>query len=684
MAAEVWTLDGLALNDLSSFVLRGVDAPTPRKRPEWIEGVDADGSALVSDPLFENRIITLRIRVMPQSTMDAALAKIGSIVDKLEEAERQPDGIALLWTPQGATKTLTFYVLTGEIDVPISLSGDDRGWFRKYPTVTIKLTCKPFGYGAEVTSSTVTNGNAYQTVELTGVTGDVPAEARIVVTDNASKDRRHVEAGLEYRYYNASTSLEIDSDSMTAISGAGNTRTGAYDPGAAGNSVIRITPTTERVQAIAATGDQAHIGTFRIKARVFWSATDPTDTCLVRLAWRVGDGPLRANDWAVTPITTGVGTSAGEFFELDLGLITVPPATLGTQKWTGQIECLKVDRLGGLGAGCTLDLDVLWLIPAGEWYAKARGAYSYRPAAIVANDSFTGIASATALGTRAAPLGGSWAGSGGGADFVAADAPVATDETEKRTELATTRTEILGTTSYTDVEVGVDVYNDSQGSGGECSCIARWTDASNHLAALLYFAPTGSTPSAGLLLHKVVGGTSIRLGADLFPIQPGTWYRIRIIVYASGRVIATVSSRNETVIARVENQHADLATGGTLATGKFGFRDASHSVASTRYFDTFYAAAPPNPDAIAIYSSRKLEFRSDLTLRTDSAGTYYGEPAFVRGGRLLIPPAGDESRKTRVFAKTRRGDIDVAQDDQIADSTKLEVFYTPRYSVIPR
>src|SRR3954471_16900450 len=78
--------------------------------------------------------------------------------------------------------------------------------------------------------------------------------------------------GAEYMNYNpgAPWSLLLDSDSLvtSGFAGTGATRTGAYDPGASGNSVIRTT-VIGSTQAICGTGAQPHIGSFRVKARVY-------------------------------------------------------------------------------------------------------------------------------------------------------------------------------------------------------------------------------------------------------------------------------------------------------------------------------------------------------------------------------------------------------------------------------
>jgi hypothetical protein len=163
------------------------------------------------------------------------------------------------------------------------------------------------------------------------VTGDIPALGRLIITDTATQSRRHVEWGIEGPLtYNNATSLLVDSDNMvtSGFSGAQAVTTGAYDPNASGNNSITMTPIAGATTAMAGTGDPlSHVGVFRVKARVQSGSL----LNLFRLSWKAGDGPTNHNAWA-TPIST-----AG-WIELDLGTITIPATTLGTQRWTGQID----------------------------------------------------------------------------------------------------------------------------------------------------------------------------------------------------------------------------------------------------------------------------------------------------------------------------------------------------------
>jgi hypothetical protein len=323
---ESFVLDGLELNPApgvtSPYSLDDVQFPTPRKRYEWVQGADADGAALVRDPLFEQRTITATVRVT-DTTRDLVHDAIAAIEAKLEEAEQQPNGLTVVWTPANSTESLTFYCLSGEIgDIPIT---HESGYFANSVAVPVTLTCKPFGYGSTITGTPVTASTPLLSTTLANVPGDVPAEAKIIVTNNLSGPVRDAIWGLEQHDYNAATpaSLLLAASNLvtSGFAGAsGTTPSGAYLTNSIGATAY------SQVFALAGTGNQPHVGTFRVRARVQGTTT----AMKVRLAWQNGDSPWGTNAWATLP-------AAGAWSEIDLGLITITPATAGSQRWTGRV-----------------------------------------------------------------------------------------------------------------------------------------------------------------------------------------------------------------------------------------------------------------------------------------------------------------------------------------------------------
>ncbi len=664
---ESLILDGLQTNDAVTYSLESLSLPVPKKRPEWVGGGDSDGAILGREPLYENRTVQCRVRVEPQATMDLALAAVATLQDKLQEAER--GGIDLQWTPADSTKTYTLRVLMGEIDeLPIVVQGDDAGWFVKAPVASFSLTCAPFGYGAEVLGTPVTSALPVVTLELAGVGGDVPAEGRLVITDNAAQARRHVEWGIESRHYptTAPPGLILDSDSLVTagFAGTGTTRTGAYDPGAVGNNVIRAT-LFDRETVVCGTGVLTHVGTFRVKARVWATST----AAKVRLTWQDGGGQFRSNPYASS-------AQVDAFSEIDLGVITLSEVQAGTQRWTGRVDAY------GEATSSTLDIDYLLLIPAGEGYGLVRATPSQEPGVLVTIDALnTGTAGAV-LNGRVAPLGGSWVSSGAATDFALVATSTGVIMARSTVSDASNRVAELSASTYTNTRVECNITVDlATGSGlTRSGVVARYVDASN----LLLFA-RAHDPDADdrLIIWKYIAGTPVALSTKPNLVLPDDLV-LRLTVYATGRAIGEAFDSGGALLHRLTAIDTVLATGGTLATGKPGIVDQNGSaIAKTRYFAFFDAYTPPD-EPIAIYPSQSLEVRSDIALREDSTGTYYGPPPSYLGARFTIPVAGVRNRKARVAVKIRRNDVAVNVDDQIADSTTVAAHHTPRFLSVPR
>jgi len=679
-ATETWVLDGVTLTSGGNFDILELQADPPKARPDWITAADSEGAALMRVPQHENRTITMKLRIASQASMNAALDQVGVILDKLALASEAPDGLALVWTPANSTRSVTFDVLQGEIsELPIGLTDDAWSWFKQRPIFTLELTCKPYWRAAEVLSSTASASAPIVTKEVAGVPGDVPALARLIVTDTATQNRRHIEWGVENQYYNsgAPSSLQINSGSLVT-SGFGSSS--VVGSGSVNANVVR-SPTVWEIpaQVVCGLGNQTHIGTFRVKARTRMSLT----TQRLRLAWRVGDGPLQRNAWA-TPAVAGSGS--GDWGELDLGLITVPPVQTGTQRWTGQIETYTVDET----TTGNIDIDYLILIPAGEGYGKSRGVFQYTAGVGTGRDHWTGITAGGGLNGRVAPLGGTWATSGAATDFTLAEGAIggtwltATSEFVQRFTTSDTgvgRQALLGTATPSDVEVGVDLVATLAAAAlPEMGPIARWVDASNFLWAFVKWDITSNpTNPWSFQLWRWVAGTPTQLASIPNP-TPGAqnWTSIRLVVYASGRARADLLL-NGAITATIDVFNSALATGGALATGKSGIGDRNTAAAaSTRAYDNFYVATP-FAEAISLYSGRTAEFRYDDALRQDSAGTYYGRPPVYRGTRFLLPTG-----TSRVMAKARRWDVEMGYDSNPADATQIQVGYQARGLAVPR
>lgn len=639
--------------------------PPAARLPQWASNGDSDGQQLVREPYYGNRDQCQMVLRAVTETMDQAMNSVGLLEGKLQEAIKLAagggPGLPFRWTPQGATVGLTGYMLLAEItDMPI----DWNGWFQARPTITVKFTAKPFLYGDEVLAASATGSDPLLTVEVESVAGDVSAEARLVITDGSSQARRWVEWGLEQRYYDAASPAPLFIDSADLVTsgfaGAGTALSGAY-----GGSAISTTLLSQPV-AVCGTDTLPHVGTFRVKARVWAASTDE----YWRLAWHEGDGWLGGNS-QVQPVAPGA------FNELDLGEITIDVAQAGTQEWSGRIEAWTSSAGGELAA-----VDYLAFLPT-EQYGRLEGTYAYSPGVITGHDEFSG-ASGT-LNSRTAAAGGAWATSGAATDFTEAADPLdSSNPVESRSTTASEsgpRFAILGSTSRTDSEVSINVHFSGAGSGEKWAyAIARYVDSSNYAYTRILRL---NTTLVFLELGKQIAGSPTTFGDAGFTLPLGAYTQLRLVVYATGHLLAWALDANGNILASLEATDADLATGGTLATGKAGFADLSSGAESiSRYYDNFYAGTPI-AEPLVVNAGKSLEVRSDSNLRQSADGASYPDiPS--RGSRLFIPPAGDADRIARIAVRATREDVITSASQNNSDSLTIAVHCTPRYLAVPR
>jgi hypothetical protein len=514
---------------------------------------------------------------------------------------------------------------------------------------------------------------------LPGVLGDVSAEARLVVTERSNQDRRFIEWGLQQRYTNLANSLLLDDGSLvtSGFAGTSGALTGAY-----GGTAITATLTTNPV-AVCGLSNLSNVGTFRVRAR----CRPSTSTILARLKYKDGDGPLRSLSYVEMP-------QSATFVDLDLGVVNITQALLGTQRWTGQVEAYDP-----AGAGSTLAVDHVVLIPCGEGYGKARAAVTFEtPTTFSARDEFDQTAGN--LAAKTLPQGGTWATAGDGTDL-AVDASAHTLTRSTNVVEANGRRAIAGSTSFTNLLAQLDVMRSGgvESAGTELlarqGLIGRFVDANNFLILEVwngtkFTAPSSlAQPSVGtaITLTKRVAGVETRLltGALATYDAGGVWFTIRLVVDASGRCFIFAGQRGSNVELIGTVSDSVLATGGALASGTVGLRDIctlNSAVATVRSYDNFLAAVPAS--TAALFAGRQLEIRSDGALRQDSTGTYDGPPPSYRGSHFFIPPAGQANRTTRILVKADRNDVQEFEDVPLGDTLQVQVPYTPRSLMVPR
>lgn len=480
-----------------------------------------------------------------------------------------------------------------------------------------------------------------------GVEGDVPAEASLVVTDTAGLSRDLAVWGLEWRHQ-AGADLELRQNELTNTGFAGVSTTRA---GSVSTNVYRGTLTTSPV-AVCGTGNQPHVGTWRPYLRCYPSST----SIRVRFTYREGDGPLKSLEWEM-PV------AANAWNELDLGVVTVPPRLLGTQRWQGQVEAYSSV------VGDTLDVDYLLLVPAGEGYGRARRIIAFGTSTTFsARDEFDQAAGA--LTGKTAPVGGVWAGAGDADDFAVETA----GKTAQRTAVSDTgpRFDYLPV-ALTGTVVQADVKLSALVAGAVGGVVARYVSTTDNLRAWVGL-------SDGVPAVVLTNGAFALLGrATLLSLSLTEWVTVRLVV-SGNRAYVWVFPKGGAASAPVIQRDV---TGFVSASGNPGLADnQAGAAACTRSYDNFLAFAPV-ADAVC-FANQSIEFRSDDTVREDSSGVYYGRPREYRGAPFFLPPAGDENRASRIPVMLRRNDIYTTSEANVTDAQQVEVRYVPRYLYLPR
>jgi hypothetical protein len=401
-----------------------------------------------------------------------------------------------------------------------------------------------------------------------------------------------------------------------------------------------------------------HQGTYRVWARV---RKETTGSIWLRFAWDVGDLTNPAfNDAIAVDVSLA-------YYIVDLGAIRIDAAPIGTHRWRGQIQARAETPDGHIR------IDKIWLQSvddsAGALMAPVNPAVGLQDAE--ARDSFTQTAGN--LNAKTASVGGAWATSGDATDFTVD----ATNHLVTRAVGTTTngRLAVVGsalTLCVVRCDVKVSALPATSGDSVSPGIVARATDVSNLVALRIdsWDQTLQASATTGL-----VRTTDLR-----FPLVADSWVTLQLYIDESGLVIAWAAPQggalgDPMIVVRDSN----LATGGTLASGKVGLVDVGHATA-TRSYDNF-AAWVPESDAV-MHPSRGLELRTDGVYRDNSDGNGAGPVSYVRGDLPRLSPPGLELRNTEIFVKASRGDLGVIPDSGL-DDFGVQVLYRPSYLFVP-
>ena len=627
-----------ALNDRNPFYLAadGLDLPVVSYDEEYAESIYMEGGRRV-----RSREQNPEGKVTLMLTGGLTGSQVRTYLDQLEQTVQacRVYGGTLALALEGTT-TVTYDLES------ISLTALDVGEFQFERAVAeISVTTRPYGRLAPVSLVTnATSSDPIQSVSLADIPGSAPALVSATVTDTATQARDHLEVGLDADW-DGSAALLIDSASLsvTGLAGSATTRTGAYSS----NGVIRATLAWANIGICEKTA-LTHKGRHRVKARVYGTDTGPM---YARVAYRVASGSWTRNGWVRVTALDG-------FYELDLGLVT------GSAAGTLSVRVEAYSEAGG----DTLDIDYLLLIPAYR-YAKAKGETT--PGATFATWDTFDQSAGNLDAPKAANIGGNWA------EFNRTGANGFQVETTGHTAQRTTVSDasldgggcyaVLGSAvAACTVQATVQFSHWKASNDRRFGLLARYDNASDEWVALV-LGSIGGFPSLLLLKKTSVGVYEIDfvLGTNFRASDHSHLLRLELDANGSYRCYWQG-------ILILSGSDPELATGGTLASGKCGLYDAyTSATASTRNYDDFQTTTPSATHVID--ASGAVVLGDDSIARSD--GT---RPPSFEGSYLTVPPAGREDRTHRLAVKMRRSDVDIAPDANITDSQRVDVTVTPR------
>jgi hypothetical protein len=665
----------LALSTANGYAILAFEAPEPEQDVQWASSADTEGET-IANSRRKNRQVSAQVRLT--GATDAALETSFNTLGKKIEKLNAEGGTFKLTTPAG---TVGFF--------DVLSAGQAFGWTIrllriKRAEVQFTLICKPLIRTAEQDLGDNVETTLPVLIFSDTIPGETDATGRLVVDNDATADWWSVIWGAEtdalYTHTTSSGSgaLFYEAESRTVLGGAA-TAVGPTGASGAGSNVVRHTSLTNTEQAILSTqatgggSHLSHVGTFRVFARA-QVPTANTGTVSLRLSWTVGDSQAATRNTAVPVIDMSlVSTIDAVWRTVDLGLVTIRK-TSGTHRWEGRVLASSTVT------GDDVDIDYLVLVPTGVGYGAASALPLFQdPTTFSARDEFDQIAGA--LAAKTLPVGGTWSGAGDADDFTVN----ATSHVAQRTAVSDTtgavtngRWAIAGVTTYTNIYVQVDASYTAAAINVGWGVFARYTDANNWAAIEVF-------PDFNIIqMIKMVAATQKVLTARTIPglHVAGLTKRLRLQIDDQGRAFAWFGSPTLSLGEPVlRAQSDDLATGGTLATGKIGFFDHKDSSgASTRTYDNFLAAVPTK-DA-AVFAGQSLEIRHNGVERENAAGTAWSRLSSYTGSYLRPPPAGNEGRSLRVIVKPCRNDPATMPDTAI-DDISAHLWGTARFLVIP-
>lgn len=309
------TLDLDDPNSGIQILKEGIALPVPAFEETYAAGADSEGGPLTNSAP-QNVSATAQVILGKNGQTDVQFYDILRRWQTAIDACRRNGGV-LVFTPPNGT-AVTYDIVSARLtDWPM-----DGGYMRQHHMLsTAEFTCLPFGrLASQVQLLNIGSGNVTQVtsnaplmdIQVNGVPGVTEALPILTLTDNATQAREYFDYGVAPIYAGESAAL-IDSDNLFLGTGAvQTTRTGAYDPNATGNNVIRGAALSSAGGYIGYASGTWY-GPKRIKARIY---QPNLSEIYLRAALQ---GPMASTVY--NPWQTVQTPGAAGFVEVDFGVM---------------------------------------------------------------------------------------------------------------------------------------------------------------------------------------------------------------------------------------------------------------------------------------------------------------------------------------------------------------------------
>ena len=271
-------------------------------------------------------------------------------------------------------------------------------WQGIEPGVKLVLECLPDFYGDMVTLDTISASGETQAVLQQGgvpavIGGDYLGRAQITVINGSATAQYGLIWGFRAHNYSSATAAGMIWPAASTLTPAAGATVSALSGARGGQTIAK---SVSGAWADVAYGSGTHVGSYRVKARVY-SASSGVQ---LRLGWAIGD---RSHGLQFSSPVTVPGPTA--FYLVDLGQVRFDPLPIGAQQWAYAIQATQPS-----GASATVYLDMLYLQPLDEPSGQLEGDVANVNPVLLGSGRlqmrYDSVVRSLAGGTAFAPVGG--------------------------------------------------------------------------------------------------------------------------------------------------------------------------------------------------------------------------------------------------------------------------------------